>query len=156
MVIARALAAPAGPGGAAPVEAPAHPIVPIVASGGLSLKMLILHSGRGHSHRSWKTMFRGVLYRHLREARPPRRRLELRRQHRRRRFVSPPSTRKAGRHPPLMAIAVALSLAREWRARSSLHGRPRHQQRPHDDPAARGDRVSGAVPYSRRSTNLSR
>lgn len=117
MAIARLLAGPAGPGGGAPVEAPSHPIVPIVASGGLPIKIMILILAAVIAPIVEETMFRGVLYRHLRELTG---RLGGVWSFCASTFLV--SFVFAAIHPQgwlavpaLMAIATGLSLAREWR-----------------------------------------
>jgi membrane protease YdiL (CAAX protease family) len=101
----------------APTPTPAHPIVGYMASGGGWLRLQVFFLACVVAPLVEETFFRGVLYRHLREAS--------------RRFGSVLSVLLsatlmnfvfAGLHPqgilaipPLMALAYGLTIAREWR-----------------------------------------
>jgi membrane protease YdiL (CAAX protease family) len=116
MALSRGLPGQAAPG-ASPGGTPEHPIVPIVATGGFGLKLMILLLAAVLAPIVEETMFRGVLYRHLRELTG--------------RFggafsflfsASLASLVFAALHPqgwlgipPLMGIAIGLTVGREWR-----------------------------------------
>src|SRR5262249_5350820 len=58
----------AGAPGSSPQSVPEHPIVPIIPGSGLGLKLVILTLAAVIAPIVEETMFRGVFYRHLREA----------------------------------------------------------------------------------------
>jgi membrane protease YdiL (CAAX protease family) len=101
----------------APSGGPSHPVIPEVAGGNLLMVLLILLLGSVAAPIVEETMFRGVLYRHLRDATAGLRTISS---------IAIASLLNAfvfaAIHPQgwvavpaLMSLAVAFSLAREWR-----------------------------------------